>query len=348
MSGWTGSQQQSNNIQGESKSRAFSQEEGRSKVRLDFPTALTVPGWQFKMKLCPRPGTRSALADGAVTASVQAESSGQLRGRISRGCKGSFLFTAIDPSRSPLRTHRLQCVEPPLRGATCPGWLFIVICSVTHVSGAEPGFRNWWESALWICYIKTLCCSTSTFSSSAFYLSNCSAIWCCSISDQLCDPERDTELPVQRMGPKQRFCQGHGDRAKRLRVALTNMKQVFLDLKYFLYKVESNVCMDKISHCSGLRTNPCDFQIPQLKCCLQLHIMAQTSQLCNALNYFETIFSHPRSLLCILLKNTNMTIITGEQSFRRKYKWKTKYIQIICNISKGMINWVENALPPHL
>lgn len=53
MSGWTGSQQQSNNIQCESKSRAFSQEEGRSKVRLDFPTALTVPGLTVQDETLP-------------------------------------------------------------------------------------------------------------------------------------------------------------------------------------------------------------------------------------------------------------------------------------------------------
>lgn len=51
------------------------------------------------------------------------------------------------------------------------------------------------------------------------------------------------------VGPKQRHWQaGHEGLAKPLHVAFTNMKQVFLDLKYFLHKAECKGCVGKISH----------------------------------------------------------------------------------------------------
>lgn len=121
----------------------------------------------------------------------------------------------------------------------------------------------------------------------------------------------------------------------------------FLILSIFSPRPSARSAGVKISHCSGLHISPCDFQIPQAKCCFQLRITAQTSQLCNTLNYFKTIFSHPVSLLRILLQHTNITIIAKEQSFTRKYKWKMKCIQILWNLPKGMNSWVEEALPPY-
>lgn len=52
--GWTGSQQHSNNIQSKSQSRAFSQEERRGKVRLDFPAAPGAPRLKAGGEKCPR------------------------------------------------------------------------------------------------------------------------------------------------------------------------------------------------------------------------------------------------------------------------------------------------------
>lgn len=380
MSGWTGSQQQSNNIQCKSESRAFSQEESRWKVRLDFPTALTAPRPRAQGETLPTyravlsVGVRGGDSNGAGRG--RAPHAHQLRGMLWRECKGSFLsLWPLLPPRPPLYVYGPTALSQfgglkhdkhvnlslSLDRAKWPGSFFIMIfCIVAeaqitlavHNQMSWP-FRHWRELALWMSYAhraKALRHGTGTFSSSAFYLSNCSSPTC-NISDCLRDSDVRHWLVSTKdgAGPKQRHWRwGHGDLAKPLHMALTNMKQVFLDPKYFLFKVECKVCTGKISHCSGLRTNPCDFQIPQVKCRLQLHLTAQTCQLCNTLNYFKTIFSHPRSLLWILLKDTNVTSNARGQSFKRKYKWKMKYIQILWYTSKGMTNCIENALPPSL
>lgn len=110
-SGWTGSQQQSNNIQCKSKSRAFSQEESRWKVRLDFPTAFTAP--RLKAQGETLPTHRDTLSvgvwggDGNGAGRGRVPHSGQLRGRLWRERKGSFLsLRPLLPSRPPLHTYR--------------------------------------------------------------------------------------------------------------------------------------------------------------------------------------------------------------------------------------------------
>lgn len=116
-SSWTGSQQQSNNIQCKSKSRAFSQEESRWKVRLDFPTALTAP--RLKAQGETLPTYRDTLSvgvwggDGNGAGRSRAPYSCQLCGRLWRERKGSFLsLWPLLPSRPPLHAYGPTSCKP--------------------------------------------------------------------------------------------------------------------------------------------------------------------------------------------------------------------------------------------